>query len=141
MLASSLRRLLAAVALALGASAAFDDLPLLLSLAAGVGMVAFTADPGRPDAASRYRLEHRRPGRVRVLAATDDEAAGRAALRAHTGRLEAAGVPGQLVLVEAATGLIATWHVLKPRPHGTSPRSGVGDATTARGERPAGGDR
>ena len=116
MLASSLRRLLAAVALALGASAAFDDLPLLLSLAAGVGMVAFTADPGRPDAASRYRLEHRYPARVRVLAPAVDEAAGQAALRVDAARLKAAGATSQFVLVDAATNPVVTWRVLRPQP-------------------------
>lgn len=81
------------------------------------GTLTIREHPVGPPA--RYRLEHRRPTSVRLLAGTDDEATGRAAFRVHAARLEATGASGRLVLVEAATGLVVTWYVLTPRPHGT----------------------
>lgn len=111
-------RSLALIVLAFAATAAVDGLALLLPLGLVLVLVllALTAEWSRPAAPPRYRLEHRRPGHVHVLAATHDEAAGRAALQDHAATLSAAGVPGQLVLVDLASGGAVTWRVLGPRP-------------------------
>ena len=103
-----------ALAYALGASALFDGVPLLLALALGAAVLAGQGRGGNRRI-GRYRPEHRRPARVRVLAASDDEGAVRAALRAQAARLEAAGERGRLVLIDAVVGRPVAWRVLCPR--------------------------
>lgn len=106
---------LAIVAYAFGASAAFDGPELLVALGLGTATVALMANHQPSSELPRYRLEHRRPGRVRVLAATNDEATGRTTLQEQAAALTAGGASGQLVLVDGAGGHVVTWQVLDPQ--------------------------
>jgi hypothetical protein len=106
---------LAIVAYAFGASAAFDGPELLVALGLGTATVALMANRQPSPELPRFRLEHRHPGRVRVLAATHDEATGRTTLQEQTATLTASGASGQLVLVDVASGRAVTWQVLAPR--------------------------
>jgi hypothetical protein len=92
---------LAIVAYAFGASAAFDGPELLVALGLGTATVARMANRLPSPELPRYRLEFRRPGRV--LAATRDEATGRAALERQAAAHTAGGASGHLVLVDAAS--------------------------------------
>jgi hypothetical protein len=94
---------LAIVAYAFGASAAFDGPELLVALGLGTATVARMANRLPSPELPRHRLEFRRPGRGRVLAATRDEATGRAALERQAAAHTAGGASGHLVLVDAAS--------------------------------------
>jgi hypothetical protein len=117
---------LAIVAYAFGASAAFDGPALVVALGLGTATVALTTPRRSPGETPRYRLEHRHPGGVRVLAATSDEAAARTGLQDQAAALTVAGATGQLVLVHVATRQAVTWQVLAPRP--SHPSRGGTDA-------------
>jgi hypothetical protein len=103
------------VACAVGASTMFDGPALLLALGLGTATFALTAERRGPTAMPRYRLEHRRLGRARILVTTSDEATGHAALQSQAAALMATGVSGQLVLVDGTTGHAVTWQVLAPQ--------------------------
>jgi hypothetical protein len=114
----------AIVAYAFGAAATFDGATLLAALSLGTAMVTLSNPWLAPRERPRYRPKHRRWGRVRVLAATNNEAAGRTIMRAQAVDLMASGTSGQLVLVDVQMGRPITRQVLDPRP----PSLSEGDA-------------
>ena len=116
MLTPAHARSLVFIAAVFAVAAGFDGLVQLLALCVVTVAYALTWEPPQTDVAPRYRLEHRRPDQVHVLAVTGDEAAGRAALEAQAVALAAAGTTGQLVLVDRTRGAAVTWRVLGPRP-------------------------
>jgi hypothetical protein len=115
MLTPWLRTGLGIVAYALGAALVFDGPALLLALGVGTAAFALAAQPRPAPETPRYRLEHRIPGRVRVLAAISDEETGRQTLQRQAAQLTAAGATGQLVLLNVVTGRTISWQVVGPR--------------------------
>ena len=112
MLTPARLRGLAMVVYALTAAAALDGLALLVGLVVGTVLFVLTAPRWVPHELPRYQLQHRSSGRVDIVAASDDEAAGRVLFHAQATALEAAGARGQLVLVDRITGHPVTWRVL-----------------------------
>ena len=113
-LMAALRKGLVLVAYPLAAATVFDGPELLLALGLGISAFALTTQPRSPAEKPRYQLEHRYPGRMRVLAATSDEGTGHETLQRQAARLKADGATGQLVLVDMATRRPITWQVLGP---------------------------
>lgn len=95
---------------AFAGSAVPNEVALGLGSVQGVLMARASGSSSPP----RYRLEHRRPGRIRVLAAFPAEATGRSALADQAAALSTEGRPGQLVLVEDTSGAVVTSSVLRP---------------------------
>ena len=87
-----------------------------LSLLVGLSIVTafFLATSPRRVALehARYQLVHRSYRQANVIAASEDEAAGRLLLQAQATALSAAGARGQLVLVDRNTRHPVTWQVL-----------------------------
>ena len=110
----ALLRGVAIVAYALGASVAFDDVALLLALVLGVGLLGLGGRVHLPTATPHFRLELRDRDGVRVVGAADDEASGRALLRAEVSPLHAACASRQLVLGNVSTKQPITWQVVDP---------------------------
>jgi hypothetical protein len=114
LLMAALRKCLILVAYPLAAAAVFDGPVLLLALGLGIAAFALTTRPRSPAEIPRYRLEHRYPGRMRVLAATSDEGTGHETLQRQAAQLTADGATGQLVLVDLATRRPINWLILGP---------------------------
>jgi hypothetical protein len=91
------------IALVLVVIIAFDGPLQFVVLSLLMVAYALTGEQPRSAAPPRFRLEHRRPGRVRVLAAT-----GRAALADQAAIPTAAGATGRLVLVDVTSGAAIT---------------------------------
>jgi hypothetical protein len=110
----ALRKGLILFAYALGAAAVLDGLALLLALGLGTVAIAFTTQPWSQAEVTRYRLEHRSLGQVRVLTTTGDEGIGHETLHRQAAQLTADGATGQLVLVDVVTRRPISWQVLGP---------------------------
>jgi hypothetical protein len=111
----SLAMALAIVAVVFSAASTFHGWELLLALVLAAFVFVLLNESGPPDAAPPYRLEHRRPGDVRILATAGDRGTGQARLQARATQLMAEGATGQLVLIEVATGRAVIWQVLGSR--------------------------
>ena len=73
----------------------------LLTWLAGLWLIGRRMRPALPP---RYRVEHRRDGRVALVAPADDPLGPLYALGRQAAGLAARGAPGEVVLVDEATG-------------------------------------
>jgi hypothetical protein len=74
-----------------------------------------------------YRIEHRTGGTTMIVARTSDVHARHAELSHHAARLIAAGMTGELILIDETTGTEVARRVLRPEgapPDSTPPASG-----------------